>query len=115
MRIFLPLATFAAALSPAVAQATPVYLTCDFTYEGKPQPRKFTLDEGRGTATIFYPETTESQTLDAHFSDLTVLFETYVDRYGINRASLVGFRQAKLDNVIDQAQCRIETTPKRAF
>lgn len=97
------------------AWADPVYLTCDFTYQGKPQPRKFTVSESRGSVAIFYPETAEIQTLPARFSEKTVLFETYVDRYGINRTSLVAIRQAKLDGKMDQAQCRIVTPEKRAF
>jgi hypothetical protein len=112
-RLFALIAGFA--LTPIPAVAKPIYLTCDFTYKGKPQPRKFTFDEDRGRATIFYPETAESQTLVAQFTDQTVLFETYVDRYGINRTSLVGVRQDKLDGAIDKAQCRIVEPEGRAF
>lgn len=97
------------------ALAKPVYLTCDFMRDGQPQPRKFTLDEDRGTAVMYWPETAESLTLSAQFTDTIVLFEIYTERYGINRTSLVGVRQAKIDDSIEQAQCRIETPTNRAF
>lgn len=110
------LLTFAGGLLfPSIALAKPVYLTCDFMRDGKSQPRKFTLDEDRGTAAIFYIETAESETLRAQFGEDHVFFENYVDRFMINRRSLVAARQAKVDETIDRAQCRIESVPDRAF
>lgn len=98
-----------------MALAKPVYLTCDFQRKGKPEPRKLTLDEERGTVVISYPETMEAQTLSARFTDDVVLFETYVDRYAVTRTTLVGVRQSKLDQAIDKVPCRIDAPTGRAF
>lgn len=104
-----------AAFSAAQALTAPIYITCQFGVPGKPEVRRFTLNEEQGRVSIFYPETAESQTVQAGFSLDAVTFETYVDRYIIGRTSLVGLRQAKLDGKIEQAKCRIETPEKRAF
>ena len=61
------------------ANAALVYVTCQFTSQGKPEVRKFTLNEEIGKVSIFYPETAESQTVEAGFTSDTVIFETYVD------------------------------------
>lgn len=97
------------------AHAAPAYVTCQFTYQGKPEVRKFTLNEEQGKVAIYYPETAESQTVEATFTPDTVVFETYPERYGINRASLIGLRMAKVDGKIERVQCQLEATPKRAF
>lgn len=114
-RALLTICALLSSLSAAEALGKPAYLTCDFQSKGKPQPRKFTLDEDRGTVVIFYPETTEAQTLSARFMDDMVLFETYVDRYAITRTTLVGVRQSKLDQAIDKAPCQIDAPTGRAF
>lgn len=114
-RALLPICALLLALVATEALAKPAYLTCDFQSKGKPQPRKFTLDEERGTVVIFYPETMEAQTLSARFTDDVVLFETYVDRYAVTRTTLVGVRQSKLDQAIDKAPCRIDAPTGRAF
>lgn len=108
-------ALVAGAAWPARASTGLAYVTCQFSHQGKPEVRKFTLNEALGKVTIYYPETAESQTVQAGFSAEIVVFETYVDRYAINRTSLVGVRQAKLDGHLEKVQCQIETPAKRAF
>jgi len=111
----LPALALGLSLYTSAAWAKPVYVTCDFQHDGKAQLRKFTLDEDRGSVVIFYPETSEAQTIAAKFTDDLVLFETYVDRYAITRTTLVGVRQSKLDQAIDKAPCRIDAPTGRAF
>ncbi|MEA3264930.1 MAG: hypothetical protein U9R07_15750 [Pseudomonadota bacterium] len=115
VRVVFQLIASSALLFATLASAAPAYVTCEFTYKGKPEVRKFTLNEDTGKVSIFYPETAESQTLQAAFTAENVIFETYSERYAIIRTSLTGIRQAKLDGKIEQVQCRLETPPKRAF
>lgn len=104
-----------ALLAPVNALAAPTYLKCEMPAESGPFLFNVTLDEGAGSADLFFPHSGYRQRLIATFTANEVRFGDRQIQYTVNRTDLSVVRVTPIIKSIEQGVCKVEAAPKRAF
>ena len=115
--IGLPLAT----MLPASAAASPTYLKCSFTEEGKTVAMLVAADEADGSVTTHSGPTGYSERRSAVFSPTSVRWASPSPsgglRYALSRTNLSITRDLVIGDktVTDHGTCKLQAPPRRAF
>jgi len=110
-----------AVVEPTSAVASPAYLQCSFTKDGKTVILSITADEESGSVTTLMESTGYSERRTAVFSPTSVRWSSPSDfgglRYDLSRTSLTIVRDLIIGDktFTDRGTCAVQKAPKRAF